>query len=92
MNPEFRRKSGHTYKYLVLRPNEREEVYYLDTGMFQNLEIRKTRRNKQRGLQPIKWEEIQDSDFLEGRRSVLKKKGGQYVNAARKMKKMKGNH
>lgn len=54
MNPEFRRKSGHTYKYLVLRPNEREEVYYLDTGMFQNLEIRKTRRNKQRGLQPIK--------------------------------------
>ena len=26
MNLEFRRKSGPTYKYLVLRPNEREEV------------------------------------------------------------------
>ena len=34
--------------------------------MLQNLEIRKTRRNKQRLLQPVKEEETQESDFLEG--------------------------
>lgn len=64
MNLEFRRKSGHTHKYLVLRPNEREEVYYLDTGMLQNLEIRKTREtskgdysqsNRRKSKKVISW-------------------------------------
>lgn len=92
MNPEFRRKSGHTYKYLVLRPNEREEVYYLDTGMFQNLRSGRRGENKKGDYSQSNRRKSKTVDFLEGRRSVLKRKEWPVCQTLQRKMKMKGNH